>query len=189
MISDLLRGSVCCAVLFLGVFFLNKAARAQEKSAGPEMRALMLKTTAQEAGVTPTDEFPKVYGVLMDMPIKGGTATVFAASTGDASVYTTSGFSIIGGYGHPAVSRSAKELVKTSQDYFADAKPDSEHAYPGSTAVFFYLLTFEGVRKIEVSLADVQKPENRYYALGMRAQEVLTQLRLASEKKTDGSTR
>ena len=41
-----------------------------------------------------TEEFPRVYGILVDWPIGEQTATIFSSSTGAASLYTTSTLSV-----------------------------------------------------------------------------------------------
>ena len=63
----------------------------------------MLTTPPARTGGKPTEAFPRVYGILMDWPISGQTATVFSTSSGAASLYTTSTFGIIGGEGHESV--------------------------------------------------------------------------------------
>jgi hypothetical protein len=60
----------------------------------------------------PTKEFPHVDGVLMDWPISQPIATVFSASIGAASLYTTVSFGIIGGEGHETVRTAAISFVQ-----------------------------------------------------------------------------
>src|SRR5436190_1683350 len=60
--------------------------------AGRAVRQVMLTTPPAKFGVKPSQEFPRIYGILMDWPIGELTATVFSTSTGAASLYTTSTF-------------------------------------------------------------------------------------------------
>src|SRR6186997_3038858 len=62
------------------------------------LRTMMLTTPAAEAGFEPTESFPKVFGVVMDIAMSGGlTATVVSMYDGHASLYTTSTFGVLGG--------------------------------------------------------------------------------------------
>src|SRR5258708_20748895 len=71
---------------------------APEADAMRGLRPMMLTTPASKAGIQPTERFPKVFGIVMDMPISGGhTATVVSMCDGHASLYTTSTFGVLGG--------------------------------------------------------------------------------------------
>lgn len=143
---------------------------------------MMLSESPAESGVKPSKEFPRVYGILMDFPIGKETATVFSSSTGSASLYTTSKFGIIGGEGHESVRAAAIKFVQASDSLFDSAKPAKEFPYPAGDRVRFYLLTFEGVRVLDVDLASIQKGLGKPAEIFGRGQEVLTQLRLVTEK-------
>jgi hypothetical protein len=84
----------------------NAQSAAQQRNstnAGHDLRLMMLTTPPARTGGKPTEAFPRVYGILMDWPISGQTATVFSTSSGAASLYTTSTFGIIDGEGHESV--------------------------------------------------------------------------------------
>jgi hypothetical protein len=163
----------------------GKSLPPQKNSAdmGRELRQMMLTTSPQEAGVKPTKEFPRVYGILMDWPISEQIATVFSSSTGAASLYTTSTFGIIGGEGHETVRSAARTFVATSDRHFAEAHPVTEFPYPGADGVRFYLLTFDGVRVIDTDLASLLKHTSRFTELFGLGQAVLTELRKVTEKR------
>ncbi len=145
---------------------------------------MMLTTSPKELGVTPTKEFPRVHGILIDWPLADKLiATVFSSSTGAASLYTTSTFGVIGGEGHDAVRAAAKALVRASDRHFAAAKPTSEFPYPGDGRVRFYFLTFDGVRVIDTGLAAINDGTSEYAELFGLGQAVLTELRLITEKR------
>ncbi len=110
-------------------------------------------------------------------------ATVVSFATGDASLYTTSTFGVIGGIGHESVRSAAKSFVQAADRYFADAKPTTDHAYPLPGKVKFYLITFHGVRVIDADFASICTMKDKYSSLFGQGQNVLTQLRLISEEK------
>jgi hypothetical protein len=47
----------------------------------------MLTTPPEKTGSTPTPEFPRVYGILMDWPIDEETATVYATARDRVKFY------------------------------------------------------------------------------------------------------
>jgi hypothetical protein len=149
--------------------------------AGRALRHMMLTTTPAKTGQKPTEEFPRIYGILMDWSIGEQIATVFATSTGAASLYTTSTFGIIGGEGHEAVRAAARRFVGAAERFFDGSTPTTEYPYPTGGRVRFYLLTFEGVRVIDTDLDAITSGDSRYAELFGLGQSVLTELRLISE--------
>jgi hypothetical protein len=82
-------------ILAMGLFsfLLGSIAKAQPLAlkqnpgdAGRGLRLMMLTTPPAKTGDKPSKDFPRVYGILMDWPIGEQTATVFANSTGAASL-------------------------------------------------------------------------------------------------------
>ena len=160
------------------------ATKPKPEDVGRALRQMMLTMPPAEIGLKPTPVFPHVYGVRMDLPMgHGQTATVVANATRTASLYTTSTFGIIGGEGHAAVRASALAFTSAAGQFFDSATPTTEFPYPPDGHVYFYLLTFEGVRRIDVELTAIENATSKYTPLFALGQEVLTQLRLISEKK------
>jgi hypothetical protein len=150
--------------------------------AGRSLRLMMLTMSPKEVDISPSAEFPRVYGILMDWPLDEVTATVFSASDGAASLYTTSTFGIIGGQNHESVRTAAKKFVKAADPFYDTATPTTEYPYPASDRVRFYLLTFDGVRVIDTDLAAINNRTGKYAKLFGLAQDVLTELRQVPEK-------
>src|SRR5437868_2213698 len=78
--------------------------------------------------------------------------TVVARNTGDASIYTTGTFGVIGGIGHEAVRLTAKKCVKVAEKHYEEATPTTEYPYPKTGRVRFYLVGYDGVRVIDADL-------------------------------------
>jgi len=150
--------------------------------AGRELRRMMLSMPPQDLGVSPSKEFPSVYGILMDWPVGDQTATIFSTCTGSASLYTTSTFGIIGGEGHAAVRAASAAFVKAAGRFYESAPLTSEHPYPTGDKVRFYLLTFHGVHVLETDMASVTRGAGPYAALFGLGQAVMTELRLSTGK-------
>jgi hypothetical protein len=142
---------------------------------------MMLKLPPEEVDIKPSKEFPKIYGVLMDWPLTEQTATIFSASDGSASLYTTSTFGILGGQNHASVRTAAKKFVKAAGAFYDEATPTKDYPYPAADRVRFYLLTFDGVRVIDTDLASINNGSSKYRNLFGLGQDVLTELRHISE--------
>jgi hypothetical protein len=120
---------------------------------------------------------------VVDWPIGDQTATVVSLSDGNASLYTTSTFGVIGGIGHETVRAAAKRFVQIANHYFGDAMPTVDYPYPAPGRVKFYLLTFEGVKVIDADFASICTMKDKYSSLFGEGQNVLTQLRQVTENK------
>jgi len=59
-----------------------------------------------------------VVAVLMDWPLGEHTATVLASAGGDASLYTTSTFGLLGGIGHASVRKGLPPISLAAHSTF-----------------------------------------------------------------------
>lgn len=123
-----------------------------------------------------------VYGVLTEWDIDGVTATVMSMRDGTASLYTTSTFGIIGGQGHESVRQAAARYVKGCEQFADSGKIVTKFSYPKSGEVFYYILTYDGVRQIVGNQAAIERGSDPTRPLFEAAQDVLTKLRLISEQ-------
>jgi hypothetical protein len=151
-----------------------------------ELRMMMLSTPATKLGIHPDRDYPKVYGVLIDWPLGEHTATIVAMSDGNASLYTTSTFGIMGGIAHELVRNAAGALVKAAQSYYEQATPTKEYPYPPADRIRFYLLGYEGVRVIDTEVDALESGNDKHSDLWAAGQDVVTALRQISEKTDSG---
>jgi len=147
------------------------------------LRLKILTTSASEWGLKPTQEFPRVYTALMDWPLGTNIISVYGSCTGDASIYTTSTFGVIGGIGHETVRSAAHQFVKLAETHYDDAIPTKEFPYPKPGHICFYLVCFDGVRRIDVTEESLRTSKDRCSDLGNAAQRLIAELRLVTEKK------
>ncbi len=144
------------------------------------LRNKMLALNAQEWNLAPSEEFPHVLWIMMELPMGGITASVFASRDGDASLYTTSTFGVIGAGQHNSVRLPALEWVKMAENYVDLMAPTNELGYAPSTFVRFYILTQEGLRKADVGVMGIMSSSNDFNQLYGMGQIVLTEIRKAS---------
>jgi hypothetical protein len=161
---------------------VNEESTQPEESPGVGLRQMVLTTPVEKLGFAEDDQFPTVYGVLTEWDIDGVTATVMSMRDGTASLYTTSTFGIIGGQGHERVRQAAARYVKTAEQFAKSGKPVADFAYPKSGQVFYYLLTYDGVQLVIGDEAAIERGPDPTRSLFAAAQDVLTELRLTTEK-------
>jgi hypothetical protein len=161
----------------------DKASPPSTADMGRELREQILLSQPADLGIKPTKEYPRVWGVVMDWPLANGTASVVALCDGNASLYTTGSFGVLGGIGHSEVRQAATVLVRDADSFHSEARSTADRSYPKAGRVRFYLLTFGGLRVLEADLKSIQAGKDRYSTLFDRAQDVITQLRLVVQKR------
>jgi hypothetical protein len=156
----------------------------KKKSPAELMSVMRLKQlTSVPSGEKPTPEFPRVCAVIMDWPIETATVTVVARATGDASVYTTATFGILGGIGHEKVRNAAKSCVRVAERHYGDATLTRDYPYPKAGRVRFYLVGYSEVRVIDADLETVSRGKDKCSDLYEAAQHVVTELRLMTQEQ------
>ncbi|MCD4780790.1 MAG: hypothetical protein K8S27_09630 [Candidatus Omnitrophica bacterium] len=151
-------------------------------SPGVGLRRLLLTTPPGELEFSSDENFSQVYGVLTDWDIGGVKATVMSLRDGTASLYTTSTFGIIGGQGYKRVRKTALRYVFLAGQFVESSRPVNNFAYPESGQVYFYLLTYDGVRLCVGDEAAIKRGTDPLRDLFAAAQNVLTELRGVTEQ-------
>jgi len=174
-------------VLFISpLIIMSQTNKPSPKSGVEVMRELRIKiltTSAPEMGLKPTQDFPRVHTALMDWPLGTNIISVYGSCTGDASIYTTSTFGVIGGIGHETVRDAAHQFVKIAETHYVDAVPTRNYPYPKPGHIYFYLVCFDGVRMIDVAEESLRTGKDKYSDLGNAAQRLIAELRMITEKK------
>jgi hypothetical protein len=155
----------------------DDAARAA--SAMKELRNKVLTTPPHEMGVEEADARAKVWAVLMEMPRPGGVATLVSVRDGTASLYTTTGGGILGGY---TAKKEAQEFVAEAEKHLARMKPTETFPYPELGRIRFYLRTPGGVYTVEVEEKQLMSGRHDLLPLFLAGNNVLTALREAYER-------
>lgn len=156
----------------------NAAELTPEKNPAEMMRQLRIGwlKTIPEKGSYKTEA--DVVAVVMDWPMGEQTITVLAAAAGDASLYTTSTFGVIGGIGHEKVRNAAMAFVARAKNHLALTQPTSDFSYPDSKTLRFFMVTPSGVRVVSFPMTETEKVNSPAWSLFSAAQQVVTQLRL-----------
>jgi hypothetical protein len=119
----------------------------------------------------------------MDWPMEAAIVSVMSSSAGDASIYTTGTFGVMGGIQHDTVRSAAKSFVKLAEKHYDEAAPTQEYPYPEAGRVRFYLICYEGVRAIEADAVSLASGKERDSDLFIEGQRVIKELRLIVQKQ------
>lgn len=144
-----------------------------------DLRLIALNTSAAELGLT-TDS---AYGVVIDIEVGGGFITFTALATGDASMYTSGGGGVIGGYAHETVRTAAIALVDTAAKHIDDMTVTSDATLPAPDELLLYVLTPNGRYRLDDSAENFFTASGPNADLFIAANELLTELRLIDENR------
>jgi len=149
-----------------------------EKKHAEAMREMRLMWLARIPAKEKCKNEDEVVAVLMDWPVGGQIATILSSLDGDASLYTTSTFGIIGGVGHEKVRKAAMDFVACAQHFIHITTLTKEYPYPDEQTVLFYMITSAGVRTVSFPMKDIEVADSPAQVLFAYGQQVLTELRL-----------
>ena len=120
------------------------------------------------------------------MPVGGGhTASVVAVADGTASLYTTSGFGIIGAGAHPKVRVAADsflDAVESAYSELSELNPPRRVDFPPPGSLAIVALTYGGIRRGELDRVSVDAKS----ALGLAClagSDLLTEMRVVHDAR------
>jgi hypothetical protein len=146
-----------------------------------KLRQLAFKTTPANLGMTSALDSQEPFGIIMDLSLPKGNATIVAFISGDASFYTSTGGGVIGGIGHENVRNAARKFVTASFKYLDKMATTVAYPLPELGKVRFYVLTPKNIYTYEADERNLHKNElSPLYAQG---HHVLTELLAATKTK------
>jgi len=130
-----------------------------------------------------TTACPTTYGVVVDFPYHnyGFTATVVGYISGDAILFTTSDFGVLGGGMHKDIKDATKKLLLLADTFSTDAILTTDFSYPNSETVRIYFLTYKGPKVVEARLSDLQSNKSKYSAVFKQTLDVLNKLQFSRD--------
>lgn len=146
------------------------------------LRLMVLQRSPAEFQFQPTTELPRVYGVLMDWPTSGTTVSVVSLCDGTTSLYTTTGFGILGGGFHESVTQASRVFLHWAEVCYEDTLRTDDLGYPPENRLRFYLMCYDGLRMFEETEDALMRGRNPRSALAGAAQDVITALREIHEQ-------
>ncbi len=155
---------------------------AMKETQGEALRQLVLTTPPGELGFTRDAAFPSAYGILMDWDVGGVVVTVMALRDGTANLYSTSTFGVVGG-GDESVREATDHYVRLAGQHVDSSQAVSDYPYPETSQVYFYILTYDGVRRCMGDEPAIKGGSDPTRDLYHAAQAVLTELRQLADRK------
>ena len=148
----------------------------------PALRAALLSSKPSDFGLAATPELPRVWATLMEMRIGDADVSLVAVADGSTSLYFSNGGGIIGAGQHETVrAASRKLLVVTDKLFEAFVVRDAPIPVVKGT-VSFTILTYDGLRVARDAEERLQQKKSPLWPAYWVGQEVITTIRLASEK-------
>jgi hypothetical protein len=147
------------------------------------LRRQVLELDPAEAGLAPTDQFPRVWGVVMDTGYPNGTATVVALADGTTSLYLSSGGGIIGAGQHASVATATRALHGVVEAHLDQIPAAAHDELPPAHWVVMRALTFWGQRAILAEEDELGYDRHPLSPVFHAIHAVITQLRLLDETR------
>ncbi len=159
----------------------QKTEKSSEQNPYDNMRNMAFSIKSEQLDL---NEFDKndVYGIISEMDINGATATVVTFITGDTSLYLSTGGGFIGAGQHESVREIVKKYVKNGQKYLGKGMFIEKSNLPSKGMTKFNFLTNTGIYCIEKKTSELESGKSEFSNLFMEMNEIITQIRLKSEK-------
>ena len=126
--------------------------------------------------------FSGFWGVVMDMGMPNGTATMIAVADGTVSMYTSTGGGIIGVGPHEGPKRVASELLQFAPQFSVHCQQATEFPLPSAGNTRFYLLNPKGAVTSEARSDELGSGRHVLSPLFRKCHELVTQIRLVDQK-------
>ena len=153
-----------------------------------DLREMVLTLDPNEYEFPPLGD-AQLFGAVMELGYEEATATVVGLTDGTTSLYTTSGFGVIGGGAHEAVRQVAAEWLLEMAASVPELSFASEVDPPSTFDVQFIALTYAGHRVGQAGEVSLQRGNSPLASLYRSGQRVLTQLNRVEEQHRRSSRR
>lgn len=145
------------------------------------LRRQAFTLTPDQVGIDPSGEPAGVWGVVFELGIATGAATVIALADGTTSLYVTGGFGIIGGGAHDAVIAANRRLRGAVADKIDAFRPDAGMEQPATDDVRVRALTVGGRLVADAAQSDLVDGSHPLSDLFFAGHGVITELRQIHE--------
>jgi hypothetical protein len=145
------------------------------------LRTMVLDLDPARAGLVPPFSPAGAWGFLMDTGYPGASVTLVCLADGTTSLYTSSGFGIIGGGGHESVVRATLQLLHLLDQHLGAMQLSDDRSLPAEGATILRALTPGGRLVLEEAEDDLGNGLSPLSPVFHAAHAVITELR-----KVDG---
>jgi hypothetical protein len=163
---------------FAGRGHASRGATGPGAAAYQHLRSQALSVERAAAGIPAPSPDAPVWGLLMEMGLPNGTATLLALADGTTSLYYSSGGGVIGGQDHEAVRRTNAALLMEANGLVARLRPVSTYPLPATGVTTFYARTVSGIVAGSGADEDLGRGRHELSPLFRAGHAVITELRL-----------
>ena len=146
-----------------------------------KLRYQALNITAEQLNINSHDP-KKLLGVLMETGYEKAVATLVTIVDGTVSMYFSNGGGFIGVGQHEGPRKACESFLSFAPSYIEKATLTNDFPLPAQGYTRFYFITIGGIYKVEAKESDLGSRNNLLSPLYFKAQDVITQVRLADEK-------
>ena len=124
-------------------------------AAARDLREAALRHRAQDLGIAPAPELPRVFGILMETGYDQAVASLVVFAEGSASLYFSTGGGVIGAGEHESVAEAMVPFFLTAEEHLGAFSRTAQTPYPAPGRVRFYVRTYDGTLTAEASEDDL----------------------------------
>jgi hypothetical protein len=162
--------------------FRRKKKKTQENQYS-HLRNMAFNIKASDLDLSFDDDSQGLYGVIMDWDMGNGIVTMVSYKTGDTSLYMSSGAGFIGAGRHQDVNQLVREFVKESEGLIASANSNDSEELPENGDIYFHFMTNNGKLTIKDNISAMENQTSPQLGYFEAANQVITAIRVASERK------
>jgi hypothetical protein len=151
-----------------------------------DLRTKVLSVSPADLGISPSQQLPNVWGILMEIGYPETLAGLVVLADGTTSLYLGHGGGFIGGGEYASVRAASARFLSVANRYHAGLQATRTFPYPDVGRVKFYVLTFSGILFADADEEELVQKAHRLEELFYAGQGVLTELRLIEEGGTEG---
>lgn len=194
MKKNMLTYIIIGIITLIGIYFLAKSSNKTkteitnqpteiESDQNPYlgMREMAFSGKSDKIGIENIED-DKVYGLITEMAMNPGSASVVSFLTGDASLYLSSGGGFIGAGQHEDVRKMVADKVDGFQKYLSSAEKIDKPELPEIGKVNFNFLTNNGIYSVTEYMTNLESGESDLSDLFIEVNEIIEQIRLKSNR-------
>lgn len=163
----------------------GRRTKSDDDRSGAEMfaglRNQILTLDPAQAGFKPDDPTTGVWGFLMETGYPGATASVVCLRDGTTSLYTSSGFGIIGAGEHEVVRQANARLFDELDQRLGDFTASEYTTLPQDGETVLRALTIDGQKLRTAREEEFGEGRDSCSGVFFAAHGVLTELRIIDE--------
>ncbi len=146
-----------------------------------ELRTMALMVDPVAANLAPTPYLPRVFGVVMDITVKGSWASVVVISHVTTSMYFGTGASFVQMEGQQSVADASQELLLAAERHLDAFVPSTSLDLPAEGHTRVTILTHGGRLVADALETDLREPGHPVAPVHSAAQWVIATIRLSQE--------